>query len=132
MGMLSLLRLGYIPNTEKKRKEKTTPFGISLTISLVIYQAAQISIHWCTTQWQQDTSDLQLAVSDLVNVWNPPTGGGTTPGAGNWGAAAGAAAGAAVGLELCIWSAGNSALTKPGVFRGRLPCAMRGYTSSKK
>ena len=28
---------------EKKRKEKTSPFGVDLTRSLVIYQAAQMS-----------------------------------------------------------------------------------------
>ena len=31
--------------TRKKRKEKTTPFGVNLARSLVIYQAAQIKYH---------------------------------------------------------------------------------------
>ena len=40
-------RLGLCTPKKEKRKEKTTPFGVNLTRSLVIYQAAQIDTQTC-------------------------------------------------------------------------------------
>ena len=36
------------PSKEKKRKNKTTPFGVNLTRSLAVYQAAQKGLHACS------------------------------------------------------------------------------------
>lgn len=80
--------------------------------------ALPTSPYMCCTHKLPDCLGLRF------QCWAP--GGGTTPGAGN----AGCAAGGCVRMKP-MPASGNSALITPGVFRGLRP-VMRGYTSSRK
>ena len=59
MQRLSIVRALW-KRQEKKRKEKTIPFGVNLTRSLVIYQAAQIAV--------EDTHSVGASLLDAAQL----------------------------------------------------------------
>ena len=57
-----VLNVTCVPLCEKKRKEKTTPFGVSLMRSQVLYRAAQAAVCSCAKMY----SNIQQSTSTVV------------------------------------------------------------------